>query len=680
VTTPFHDIRDYLAIPRLTGIRLAPSGDSLVATVQTLTADKTKHVTALWRLDPRGEAAPVRLTRSAPGETGPAFLPDGSVLFLSRRPAPDRAAGKRAEAADSDDVAALWLLPAAGGEARRVASRPGGIDAFAVARSAGTVAFTSPTLPGAADDDAGRRKARTDAKVSAILHEGHPVRHWDHDLGPAELRLFATAVEPAAVEPGAVEPAAPEPRDLTPRPGRALDEQPFAVAPDGRTVVTGWTVSQPRGESRMDLVAIDVATGERRTLVSDPGADYMGPVVSPDGRTVVCRRAKHGNPREPFDETLWLGDLEPSGAGRDLLPDFDLWPFGPVWSADSSAVYFVADRRGRRPVFRVDVATGEVAWLTRDDWSYDQLQPSPDGRYVYALRSGIGGPPQAVRIDAATGEVTVLRSPGTPVELPGRVTEITATAGDGAEIRGWLVLPETREPAPLLLWVHGGPYMSWNDWSWRWNHWVMAAHGYAVLLPDPAPSTGYGAHMIRRGYGDWGPRTYADVMAITDAAVARDDIDETRTAMMGGSFGGYMANWIAGHTDRFAAIVSHASLWEIRSMMATSDEAIWGVREFGDPVDEPAAWDRNDPSRHVANIRTPMLVIHGAKDYRVPIGNALWLWWDLIRHEVAAKFLYFPDENHWVLTPGNSVVWYETVLAFLAHHVRGEEWKRPELL
>jgi dipeptidyl aminopeptidase/acylaminoacyl peptidase len=670
VTTPFHDIRDYLAIPRLTGIRLSPAGDGIVATVQALNAERTKYVTALWRLDPRGEAAPVRLTRSAPGEAGPAFLPDGSVLFISRRPDPD--------ADGAGDVPALWLLPAAGGEARPVARRPGGISDIAAARAADTVAFASATLPGATDDDAARRKARKDAKVSAILHEGHPVRRWDHDLGPAEVRLFAAAVDTGPPESAAGSPA--EPRDLTPQPGRALDDRAFALTPDGRTVVTSWTVFGPRGEQRIDLVAIAVATGERRTLVSEPGADHAGPEVSPDGRTVVCCRETHGDPREPLDRTLWLTAADSAQPGRDLLPEFDLWPAGPVWSADSATIYFVADQRGRRPVFRVDVATGEVARLTDDDWSYAQLQPAPDGRYVYALRSGIGGPPRAVRIDVATGEITPLRCPGTPVDLPGRFEEITATADDGTEIRGWLILPETRAPAPLLLWVHGGPHTSWNDWNWRWNCWVMAAHGYAVLMPDPALSTGYGRHMINRGHGDWGARTYADLMAVTDAAVARGDIDETRTAMMGGSFGGYMANWIAGHTDRFRAIVAHASLWEMRSMFATTDEAIYGVREFGDPARTAAVWDRNDPSRHVANFRTPMLMIHGDKDYRVPIGGALWMWWDLIRHEVDAKFLYFPDENHWIVRPGNIVVWYETVLAFLAHHVREEEWKRPELL
>jgi dipeptidyl aminopeptidase/acylaminoacyl peptidase len=222
--------------------------------------------------------------------------------------------------------------------------------------------------------------------------------------------------------------------------------------------------------------------------------------------------------------------------------------------------------------------------------------------------------------------------------------------------------------------------MSFNGWSWRWNPWLLAARGYAVLLPDPALSTGYGPEMLRRAWSSWGPRTFADLMAVTDAAAARDDVDAERTAAMGGSFGGYMANWIAGHTDRFRAIVTHASLWGLDAFVGATDApAVWEA-EFGDRHTRPERYERASPDRHLDRFTTPMLVIHGDKDYRVPIGEGLRLWWDLVSREVDAKFLYFPDENHWVLSPGNIKVWYETVLAFLDHHVLGEDWRRPGLL
>jgi dipeptidyl aminopeptidase/acylaminoacyl peptidase len=277
----------------------------------------------------------------------------------------------------------------------------------------------------------------------------------------------------------------------------------------------------------------------------------------------------------------------------------------------------------------------------------------------------------------------MLPSPGGAVALPGTVTEVATTVADGTRIRGWLVLPagaSADQPAPLLLWVHGGPMSSWNSWSWRWNPWLMAARGYAVLLPDPALSTGYGQHMLVRGWDHWGGNPYTDVMAITDAVVARPDIDDRRTAMMGGSYGGYMANWIAGHTDRFQAIVSHAGLWALDQVFGTTDGPPYWRRHFGDPQTRPERYLASSPHLHADKIVTPMLVIHGDKDYRVPIGEALRLWWDLVFRSAKARFLYFPDENHWVLKPGDVQVWYETVLAFLAEHVLGEKWQRPELL
>jgi dipeptidyl aminopeptidase/acylaminoacyl peptidase len=301
---------------------------------------------------------------------------------------------------------------------------------------------------------------------------------------------------------------------------------------------------------------------------------------------------------------------------------------------------------------------------------------------VFALRSSYGSPPEVVRIDADRS-ITPLPTPGLPLDLPGRVTEVAARADDGADLRGWLVLPRgasTERPAPLVLWVHGGPLSSFSSWSWRWCPHLLAERGYAVLLPDPALSTGYGRAFVQRGWGNWGQRTFGDLMAITDAALQRPDLDATRSAAMGGSFGGYMANWIAGHTDRFKAIVTHAGLWALDQFHGSTDIGTQWEREMGDPYRDPTRWMENSPNRHIASVRTPMLVIHGMRDYRVPIGEALRLWTDLRRHEVPSRYLLFPDENHWILKPGNVRVWYDVVLAFLDQHVLGQEWRQPELL
>jgi dipeptidyl aminopeptidase/acylaminoacyl peptidase len=663
--TSFDDLAEYIAIPRVTGLRRSPDGNWLAASVQTLSSDRKKYVSSIWRID-TGGAPPRRLTWSAEGEGSARFLPDGSLLFTSKRPG----LGHKTE--NDDEVVALWLLPAEGGEARLVASLAGGITEVETAPGSDAVVAVSPVFR----DDDRLRKERKDAGVTAILHETVPVRYWDHDLGPADPRLFA-------VTPAAEGEAAQAPRDLTPDAGQALFEPSIALSADGTLAATTWWQWRDGVQSHRELVVVDLASGSRRVLLANPDFDYGSPAFSPDGRDLACVRETHMTEHEPPDVTLVIVPLDEPEQARDLIPDLDRWPDSPVWDPAGRSVFFTADDGGRRPVFEADIVTGEVTRVTGDHGYYSDLSPSPDGTALYALRCAVDAPPAPVLIDLASGELTMLPSPGGQLTLPGRLTEITATADDGHPMRGWLVLPETAAPgapAPLLLWVHGGPMSSWNSWSWRWNPWLMAAKGYAVLLPDPALSTGYGNDFIRRGHRQWGPRTFADVMAATDAAQARDDIDGSRTAMMGGSYGGYMANWIAGHTDRFKAIVSHASLWALDQMLGTTDLQHEFRAQFGDPLTSPEMYEENSPHLHVAKISTPMLVIHGNLDYRVPLTEALRLWWELNKHKVTARFLYFPDENHWVLSPGNASVWYETVFAFLAEHVLGEPWRRPSLL
>ncbi len=270
----------------------------------------------------------------------------------------------------------------------------------------------------------------------------------------------------------------------------------------------------------------------------------------------------------------------------------------------------------------MELTTSAITQLTDDDFGYTDVVAAP-GDVLYALRSSYAAPPHPVRIDPG-GTITVLPCVELPT-LPGTLAEVEATAADGTTVRSWLVLPEDPAPAPLLLWIHGGPLGSWNSWAWRWNPWLMAARGYAVLLPDPALSTGYGQEFIQRGWGAWGGPPFDDLMTATDAACAHQRIDATRIAAMGGSFGGYMANWIAGHTNRFAAIVTHASLWALDQFGPTTDHAYYWRREM-----TPEMTAANSPHHFVADINTPMLVIHGDKDYRVPIGEGLRLWYELL--------------------------------------------------
>lgn len=633
------DIDSFIGLPRLTGLRLSPDGRRAVVGVTTLDRDKSRYTNAIWQLDPLR-----RLTTSAAGESLAGFTSSGDLLFTSSRQRPD---GK--------EEPALWRQPSDGGDAQVLASPPGGVHGVVTAGE--VIVYGAAVLPSGQDP-----KLREDKKVTAILHEEFPARYWDHDLGPARTRLFV-------LDGGG-------PRDLTGHVGRALDdESTWDLSPDGRTVVATWAVAEPNGSQRHTLVAIDVASGHRRTLLDDVDHEYESPRVSPDGRRAVVCVQERLTPEAPGDRWLGVVDL----AGGPLQPVaalWDRWPMSPCWMPDGRAVVVSADDHGREPLWRVDIETEEVTRLTPDNGAYRDFAVAPDGS-VYALRAAIDSPHVPVRIEV-DGSMTYLESPAPPPELPGRLTEVTTTAEDGTEIRAWLALPESDGPAPLAVQIHGGPVMSAKTWSWRWCPWLWVARGYAVLLPDFALSTGYGMDFIRRGWGQWGGAPYTDIMALVDAAQARPDIDGERAAALGGSFGGFMTNWIAGHTERFAAIVSHASIWSLPDSSATGDLAHYFRREM-----TAAAAEANSPHRFADAIRTPMLITHGDKDYRVPIAEAMRLWWDLssrTKEDNPHKFLYFPDENHFVTAPHNVRVLYETVLAFLDHHVRGLPWRRPELL
>ena len=691
LTTPFHNLDEYVRLPRMSGLVLSPDGSRLVTQVSTLHDDAKTH-TALWEVYPTRARPARRLTRSAQGESGAAFTPDGDLLFTSSRPNADDAKAPE----NGTDNPALWVLPAGGGEARIVAESPGGVRQVKTAQSSPAVVFSTAMMPSATDaaSDEKIRTARKDLKVSAMLHAGYPIRYWDKDLGPDTTHLLgwhfrAGADVARSVEIASVSVEHLKVADLTPSPGNALLEAEFDLSPDGTFVVSTWLVPQAKGASRTILVRIDLDTQQMTVLVDDPDADVGRPVISPDGAAVAYVRESISTPTKAPRQTLHLLPLDGRGADpHPVAPGWDRWVTCHQWLPDGSGLLVTADQDGRAPVFQIDLASDEVSRLTDDDYAYSDLQIAPDASVVYALRASWLAPPHPVRIHLIPeehrprGTVTVLRAPAPPPTLPGTLSEVRTTVrtpNGEREIRGWLTMPDSASaetPAPLLLWVHGGPVASWNTWSWRWNPWLMVAQGYAVLLPDPALSTGYGQEFIQRGWGAWGDAPYTDLMAITDAALARPELDESRTAAMGGSFGGYMANWIAGKTDRFQAIVTHASLWALDQFGGTTDVAFYWNREM---TPEMAA--ENSPHRNVADIRTPMLVIHGDKDYRVPIGEGLRLWYDLLSSSglpmdehgrTAHRFLYFPDENHWVLSPQHAKVWYQVVSAFLAEHVLGQ--------
>jgi len=675
--TPFHDLDAYLALPRGGGLTLSRDGSRLVTSVSTLDPESTGYRTALWEVDPTGTEPARRLTRGAKGESGAVFTSDGDLLFTAARPDPT------AKASD-DPPAALWRLAASGGEAELIATRKAGVGGIRTARDAAVLVLSSGVMPGAADDEQDEkiRTARKDNKVEAILHTGYPIRYWDSDLGPDQPHLFTADLSGLTAETAGADPRRLDLADVLPQPGNALREADYGLSPDGRFVVSSIQVPQAKGSQRSEIVLLDRAGGDRRVLATDPSDSFFAPVFSPDGSRVAYARESISTPEVAPRITIEVVEVA-GGVGSRVAREWDRWPAGLAWLPDSTGLLINADENGRSPVFHLDLATDIVSRITDADATFTDLQVAPDGSAVYALQVSYAAPARPVRIGLGAtdrGVVTALRGPSPDPLLPGTLTEVSTDLDDGVTVRGWLALPEGAgpdQPAPLLLWIHGGPLNSWNAWSWRWNPWLLVAAGYAVLLPDPALSTGYGQDFVQCGWGNWGGAPYTDLMAITDSVEARPDIDASRTAAMGGSFGGYMANWVAGHTDRFKAIVTHASLWALDQFGPTTDAAFYWAREMS-----PEMGAANSPHNFVEQIVTPMLVVHGDKDYRVPIGEGLRLWYELLSKSQLAldengltphRLLYFPNENHWVLSPQHAKVWYQVVQGFLAEHVLGTE-------
>ena len=458
------------------------------------------------------------------------------------------------------------------------------------------------------------------------------------------------------------------------------------MSPDGSTVATTWALPE-RGGLRFGLAVIDVASGDLRVVLDDADSEYDSPSFSPDGQSVALVREKRSTPHDPGDRRVAVYSVA-DGTLRDLSGDWDHWPASALeWTPDGSALVLAADEDGRAPVFRVEVETGEFTRLTADDFAYSDVRVSPDGQHVYAMRTSYAEPLRPVRLDATTPdqESVALRGPGETPALPGTLTEVEATGEDGTRVRAWLALPDgasagqpgaaaavdPRRTARLVerVVVALEPVARRGPGVRRAAARPGAVHRLRPRLHPPGlGAVGRGAVHRPDGRHRRGRR----------ARRHRRDPDRARWAARSA------ATWPTGspgHTDRFKAIVTHASLWALDQFGPTTDAPWYWAREM---TPEMAA--ANSPHLHVDAIRTPMLVIHGDKDYRVPIGEALRLWSELAERAEAEdgtmphKFLYFPSENHWVLTPQHAKVWYQTVLAFVDHHVLGKDWQTPDLL
>ena len=654
-----------LSLPRVSDLRLAPDGRSLVFVVARQSIEHTKYVSDLHRIviDERGQAGiPERITVGESNDTSPRFLPDGSLAFLSARE--DNDPETKPDDA-SEPTAQIWLVPTLG-EPRPLTRRALAIDALEAAGK--TLAFTSYVFPGAKTDDENRerQKSRKESAVSMLEFDALPFRFWDRFHGPRYRHLFAARLD----DPKSA-------RDLTPGARLDVDEQSFDVSRDGAQVVVSVLTIDDQHRFVENLVLYDVQTGNARALTTQHDS-FTFPRFSPDGTRIACVFHRH---EEGKQGRTYAAVIDVATGKQEIVSEsLDLWPTSPSFSPDGRTLYFTADERGEVPIFAIDLATKAHRRVARGG-GFSDLSVSPDGQTIYALYSTWDRPPEVVACDAratdgAPRKLTRLSEPMlAEVEL-GRVERLVSKSPDGREVESFFVhapkSPGDAAKKPLVLWVHGGPVGAWsNHWHFRWNAHVFAARGYHVLLPNPRISLGYGQAFLEEGFNKWGAEPFHDLMSAVDEACKRSDVDASRVAAMGGSFGGYMVNWIAGQTTRFACIVSHAGLYNLPAFHGTTDAGGEWEREFGNPYTKPENFERWSPHRFITKVKTPTLVVHGEKDYRVPVSEAYMFFTSLQRNGVPSKLLYFPDENHWILKPQNSAAWHHAIFDWL------DRWLRP---
>ncbi|MDN5737203.1 alpha/beta fold hydrolase [Brevibacterium sp. BDJS002] len=690
---------------RLQGLLTNQTG-RVIAQYSLLNAEGSSYLSHL--ADISGER-PRRITRGDQS-IGPAAISDsGTVYFAAKRTGED---GKDVESPS------LWALPETG-EARKLADHDGGFSRIEVKGHSMIVQFPVHTWAANEDEHQEYSQERRKSKVSGILHTGFPIRRWDHDLGPGQETLAVADLSEIADEfdddltPDATRGAAESETttsdgatSTTPTAGATSCSEDSTTAastgltfrylplPPGRLV--DWAVDEeaqfvlvqvekpiPGQLEASEIWQIDLHRHSAPRLLVEAAADHGFGVdaISPDGTHALVTREQFWTSKTNLSATLMLLNLD-TGSLETVWPEADHW-FDPVW-ADDSTIVATADDHGRGSVFIGDVNDEQPRRLVGgpgQKYAFAGLQVQ--GVTVVATASAIDVAPLPIAIDLISGQISELANPANVIDGAGTLTEVAAVGDDGTEVRAWLALPDEEGPFPLVVFAHGGPWGSWNAWTYRWNPGPFAAAGYAVLLPDPAISTGYGQSMIDRGQQELGGAPFTDILALTDAAIERPDIDADRTALAGGSYGGYMANWVAGHTsERFRCIITHASLWNTTSMGRTTDNASWDVamrKQSG----------TYSPHLFADRIEVPMLVIHGDKDYRVPIGQGQELWYDLLSRSKTPldaeghtqhRFLYFPDEGHWVAGRGNAEVWYRTVLAFLDRHVLDIDAQRARTL
>ena len=659
---------DLWAMERAGAPVVSPDGQWAVFGVTAFSVEKNKGNGDLWLVPTDGSKPPKRLTWNEESDGSPAWSPDGrTIAFVSKR------------GSDKDKAAQLYLLPVEGGEARALTDLPVAPGDPKWSPDGKRIYFALATFPDLNDDwDKVKKRLdeQKDDKTKAKISESRLFRAWDvYVTDGTAPHLFSVDVESKKV------------RDLTPNLNLRTGLQgaiTWDLAPDGREIaLVANSTPQPFQTMNFDVyaLALDEAglpVGSIRNLTADQPADESAPRYSPDGAFLYFTRTRRQDIDPDFSRLARLDRT--TGQVVGLLENWDVAPDIADFTGNGEEILLRVEERGRVNLYAARLVPASPEGISAPrllarggSIAAAAFAPSASGsgRVVF-VRGTMLRPAELFAMNLSGGEEKVLSSFNTArmaeFETP-TVEEITVPGAGGDPIHAWVVFPPDFKVGagfPLLHMFHGGPHGAWNDdFGYRWSGALFASKGYVVVQSNFHGSTGYGQKFAESIVGAHGDKPFVDVEAVTDAVVAKKYVDPKRLFGGGGSYGGYLTSWVLGHTDRYAALVDHAGVYDLMAQYAS--DFTWGrSNNYGaTPWQDPQRIVRWSPSYYAKNFRTPTLVLHGEKDFRVPVTQGINLYQVLQAKGVPTRIVVFPDENHWILKPQSSLLWTQEFLAWL---------------
>jgi len=649
---------DLIKLHRISTPEVSPDGKWVAYGISTPDMEANRGVSNIWIVSTSGGDA-IQLTQSGK-DSAPSWSPDGKTLaFLSGR----------------DGTSQVYVISMEGGEAKKLTTLSTGADLFKWSPDGNSIAFTSGVYVDCKDDACNKKRDEETekSKVKAHVADHLLYRHWDHWSEGKRSHLFIQPVEGTTAARDLTEGA-----DYDVPPDQRGGDTDINFSPDSKEICyTAVTDKVEAISTNGDLFLAPVGGGASKRITTNQGFDG-NPVYSPDGKYI----AYHAQMTPGYEADRWQVMLYDRQAGRNegISANFDRSATDLAWSPDSKTIYFLAENESLQPIYAMEPQAGATPKKLLDGFNA-AYSLSGDGKVLVTERTSLTMP----------GELFVAAGDGSGLkQLTHENDSILASVEmnvpetfwfEGAEatrVQAMIIRPPQPVPTkkyPMLVLLHGGPQTMWsNAWGYRWNAQVFSGAGYVTLMINRRGSTGYGQKFTDQITNDWGGRAYVDVMKGIDAAIVKYPyIDKTKMAAAGGSYGGYMADWLATHTDRFKAIVSHAGVYDKVSMYAT--EELWFEEHDlqGTPWTAPENYKKWSPSsyaRDLGKYKTPTLVVAGERDYRVPYTQSLEFFSALQRQGVPSKLVVFPDEGHWVLKPQNSQFWYKTFLDWLATYVK----------